>query len=296
MTIYPQSPELIKIFENLVKKPFNEHQITHAWQREVLDSYKNKNFERIQDIVGRGQADFERPFNGLTPDDRVLVYCCFNMQQHVVSQLYILQKHADIFNKYFFESEYKLIFLDFGCGPLSSAIALARYYAESPISNGQSLYFHYIGIDRAESMLRKAKEFSLYPGLFRSNSTFNFLNPYANYQTTFYDTLCYFIDLHIYQNHFIILNFSYFFASPFLNVSKLINFINKILLKYPYSQICLIFQNPQCSFNQKWNLFKNGIQDLHTAINGAIDDNFSYYDLTSKRQRPTKLYYDVRFR
>lgn len=296
MSIYSQSPELINIFENLVRKPFNEHQRTNSWQREVLDSYTNNRFERIKEIVGRGQANFDEPFNELTPDERVLVYCYDNMQQHVVSKLYILKKHAEIFDKYFFASDSKLIFLDFGCGSLSSGIALARYYTESPISNGQSINFHYIGIDRAESMLRKAREFSLYPGLFHSDSTFNFLNPYANYQNKFYNTLCYYIDMYTSQNHLIILNFSYFFASPSLVASKLINFIQELLLNYSYSQVCLIFQNPQGRFNQKWILFQNGIQDLRSVINGPVEDNFEYYDLTNQRQRTTQLYYDIRFR
>jgi len=294
---YEQSDPLLNLFEDMVRKPFAQHPRTEVWQREVVESYENRNFDYINRwIVGGGQATFNEPFNGLTPDQRVLVYCYNNMQQHVVSQLYIFEKHSHIFDKYLFRPNNKVIFLDFGCGPLSSGIAFAWYYAESPESNGQSLNLHYIGIDRADSMLRKAREFSLYPGLFHSDSTFDFLNTYANYPSDFYNTLCSSIDMHTSQNHIILLNFSYFFASPSLDAYKLTNFIIKILLKYQYSQVCLIFQNPQGSFNEKWDLFKNGIQDLRTMINGAIADNFSYYDLTSQRQRTTQLYYDVRFR
>ena len=295
---YQQSDYILQLFESMVRKPFDEHYQTEVWQRLVLDSYANKSFASIRDIVGRGQANFDEPFNGLTPDDRVLLYCYDNMQQHVVSKLYILEKHKNIFNKYLFDKK-NIFFIDFGCGPLSSGIAVAMHYSESKLSNSQNLKFNYIGIDKATSMLRKAKNFSSYPGLFHSDSTFDFFNPYENCLHPFYQTLFSCMDSHIDKLSLIILKFSYFFASPSLNVSKLTNFIKRILEKYQFNQVCLIFQNPQGrSLNEKWNLFKNGVTDFTSVIKGEISDNIYYQDTLGggNNERLTKVYYDIQFR
>lgn len=52
-------------------KPFNQHLITEAWEKEVIESYNNKNSKNIREIVGRGQADFDESFRGLTPEERI---------------------------------------------------------------------------------------------------------------------------------------------------------------------------------------------------------------------------------
>lgn len=294
---YEYSNKVLQVFEELFIKPFEQHSITEAWQKEVIESYNLKNFKNIREIVGRGQADFDEALRGLTPEERVLVYCYDgNMQQHTVSQLYIFEKHANIFDQYIFELNKQIMFIDFGCGPLSSGIALALYYAESQKSNDQKLNFNYIGIDRAESMLIKAKNFSKYSQLFHSSATFDFFNNYkypTDLKYKFYEC----IDSYVEQNCLIILNFSYFFASESLNVEGLILFIRKILSTYTSQNICLIFQNPlKAHLNHKWDLFKNGVQDLNTLIDGPLYEEFEFYDLQSKSQRPTRLYYDIRFR
>lgn len=294
---YSPSDDLVQLFEDIVKRPFNEHPITEPWQRLVIDSYTHNNFESIKNIVGRGQANFDETFDGLTPDERVLVYCYDNMQQHVVSQLYIFEKHTDLFDKYLFKVNNKVLFIDFGCGPLSSGIALARYYAESIKSNGQSLKFNYIGIDQAESMLRKAREFSLYPGLFHNESTFNFFNPYAQPPSPFTKKPSSYLDNCISENILIIFNFSYFFASPTLDEASLkniINFIKNICNKCDSSQqVYLFFQNPQVYGNSNWDKFTQECSNFTSAINGSISETFNYFDTLSKRPRNTKLYYDI---
>lgn len=298
---YKLSAPLLNFFEGVVRTPFDQHLRTEAWQREVLDSYDNRYFEPIKSIVGRGQARFDEPFNGLTPDDRVLVYCYDNMQQHVVSQLYIFEKHKSFFNRYLFGSSKKILFVDFGCGPLSSGIALAEHYLESQAYNREKINFNYIGIDQSDSMLMKAERISLESSLFHSGSTFNFFNPYDRNISPFNTTLFSCIDSYIDKTALVILNFSYFFASSSLDVSKLIYFVQNILDEYQFTQICLIFQNPQAqggSVNDKWNLFKNGVTEFQSVIEGEISEDIYYQDNLggSNGRRLTRLHYDIRLR
>lgn len=292
---YEQSDFLKSFFEEKVRNPFDEHQKTEPWKNEVLDSYSNGTYKKIKNIIGGGQGEFDEPFNGLTPQEKVLVYCFDNMQQHVVSSLYIFKKHTNLFERYLFECNKKPVFIDFGCGPLTSGIAFARYFSESKRSNGQNLNFHYIGIDRSEAMLQKAGQFILYPCLFHQDTTFNFCK--KNDNESLLPTLISFLENYVSPNALIILNFSYFFASPSLEVKGLITSINQLLQQYRSNKICVIFQNPQGDcFNKKWQDFIEGLQEVETIINGPIKENFYYDDsLTRCNNRETKLYYDICF-
>lgn len=72
-----------------------------------------------------------------------------------------------------------------------------------------------------------------------------------------------------------------------------------ILDKYQFTQICLIFQNPPgVSVNYKWNLFKNGVADLESVIEGEISENIYYRKSLggSNNTRLTRLHYDVRLK
>jgi len=309
--IYQQSDELITFFKETVQKPFNDHPRTEQWERLVIEPYRSKNFDEIKAIVGEGQqngknyvlsgqANFDKPYKGLTQDERVLVYCYNNMKQHTVSQLYIFEKHSEVFEPYFFESNKQVLFLDFGCGPLTSGISVARYFSEHSQGKNQKLKFRYIGIDKAESMLRKAKEFSQFPKLFHEESKFWFYQP-NSVSSSFGERPSSYITNFADDTSLVVLNFSYFFASPSLNkraITQLVNFLKEsVFTKFLFSDICLIFQNPQYSdLNTNWHEFCQQVTELKSAITGPIKTNFYYHDILSGVQnRETKLYYDIRF-
>jgi hypothetical protein len=311
--IYQQSDELITFFKEAVQKPFNDHPRTEQWERLVIEPYKSKNFNQIKAIVAEGtqkgenyfisgQANFDEPYKGLTQDERVLVYCYNNMKQHTVSQLYIFEKHSKVFEPYFFESNKQVLFLDFGCGPLTSGISVARYFSEHSQGKNQKLKFRYIGIDRAESMLRKAKEFSQFPKLFHEESKFWFFQPKPNpVSISFAERPSSYITHFADDTSLVVLNFSYFFASPSLDttfITDLVDFLKEsVFKKFLSSDICLIFQNPQHSgSNTKWHEFCQQVTQFKSIISGPIETNFYYHDILSGVQnRETKLYYDIRF-
>jgi hypothetical protein len=152
-----------------------------------------------------------------------------------------------------------------------------------------------VGIDRAESMLEKAREFILYPCLFHQETTFNFCK--KNDNESLLPTLISSLENYVCPNALIILNFSYFFASTSLEVKGLITSVNQLLQKYRSNKVCVIFQNPPLDrLNKKWQDFIQGIQEVETIINGPIKENFYYDDsLTRRNNRETRLYYDICF-
>ncbi|AFZ26649.1 hypothetical protein Cylst_4575 [Cylindrospermum stagnale PCC 7417] len=309
--ICQQSDELVTFFQQAVQKPFDDHPRTEAWQKLVVESYANRDFDTIKAIVGKGQqngksyvisgqTEFDEPYEGLTPDERVLVYCYNNMKQHTVSQLYIFEKHSEVFEPYFFESSKQVLFMDFGCGPLTSGIAVARYFSEHLQGKNQKLKFRYIGIDKAESMLRKAKDFSQFPEFFHKESEFRFYQP-SSESISFAEKPSSYITNFVNDTSLVILNFSYFFASPSLDenfIKSLVKFLKEsVFIKFNSSAICLIFQNTQGSdFNIYWHEFCKQVSELKSTITGPIETIFYYHDMLSrKKNRPTKLYYDIRF-
>lgn len=52
---------LRSFLENNVNTPFeNKSLVTASWRREILDSYKYSKLDRIRELIGGGQADFDK--------------------------------------------------------------------------------------------------------------------------------------------------------------------------------------------------------------------------------------------
>jgi DNA replication ATP-dependent helicase Dna2 len=111
-------------FNEYILTQFNNHRKTPPWITEVLNSPRP--YIR-QIILGQGRADFTNSFNGLSPEDKVLLYCCYYMRMHMDSLFVILSNHLDVLKKRIFSNTKKIIFVDFGCGPISSSISFSSF-------------------------------------------------------------------------------------------------------------------------------------------------------------------------
>ena len=95
----------------------------------------------FHEVIAGGQADFDKPWGDLTPDDRALLYAHFNMVRH-------LEELTDAFFQLFGTARPENpIVVDLGCGPFTGGLALAGVLGPR---NG----FAYLGIDRSEAMRR----------------------------------------------------------------------------------------------------------------------------------------------
>ncbi|MBE9218029.1 class I SAM-dependent methyltransferase [Dolichospermum flos-aquae] len=279
-------PQIRKCFEKFVQHPYNNHIQTVGWEKEIL--LKTEDYHR-ETILEQGTTDFCVPFNELDTDDKVLLYCYQYMQMHVMSSYYVFKKHWDLFKDYVYTADTREriktfpLFIDFGCGPLTSGLAFAHIQQEPKIN------FHYIGIDKAKSMLTKAKEFSSDQRF--SGCTFDFLESYGN------DTLLSLMSKYRLLNHpsqLVILNFCYFFASKSLNVNELVITIKNILEKYNRTQVYIVFQNPNIKdpkINGKWYEFKNYLPEFETLIDSPLSFPIDYYNTIKQNNLPIKLYY-----
>ena len=100
--------------------------------------------DAVPDAIGWGQADFDQPFGGLNPDDRVLLYAHWNQRGHL-EELTTVFRHVFGTNR-----PDNPIVVDIGCGPCTGGLAVA-----ATLESGSG--FDYIGVDRSETMRRFGK-------------------------------------------------------------------------------------------------------------------------------------------
>ncbi|GAX34336.1 hypothetical protein [Nodularia sp. NIES-3585] len=284
---YPIPDDMRECFEKFVKRPYDNHVHTDPWKQEILN--QSYDYHRRY-ILEQGRTDFNIPFNGLPPRAKVLIYCYQYMQMHCMSSYHIFLKHWDLFNGYVAcesdinTTEVAPLFVDFGCGPLTSGLAFSHLCMNK-------IAFHYIGIDRAKPMLATADDFRSNPK-FGEKCTFDFLE---NYNTK---TLLSLIDKYIYNNPniLIIFNFSYFFASTSINVQELLAIIRSILTKHNSNPVYIVFQNPPgTTINSKWHEFISYLPQFNTLINGPLLEEIQYeYTMNGyNNYKSVQLYYDL---
>ena len=101
-----------------------------------------------REVVGGGQADFDAPWENLSPDDRVLLYAYFNQKGH-------LEELTEAFHQLFAGSRpHNPVVIDLGCGPFTGGLAFAGVF-------GQDAGFDYIGVDRSGTMRRFGERFAV---------------------------------------------------------------------------------------------------------------------------------------
>ena len=208
--IYSYSNSLESLLEDLVKQPFENHLPTSAWQDHVL----NTNYKyHTQTILDQGRTNFDEFFYGLTPQDKVLLYCIYYMPMHLASSYHIYRVYEQVFTTHLRSSNNNVVFIDLGCGPLTSGLAFHDIGWHDDIS--------YLGVESSQAMRNKAQRINQYSPCF---SGFELISDYNELP----DLLEYVItrDLYYAENDKtpIIFNFSYFLASYTLNIRHLTRF------------------------------------------------------------------------
>lgn len=94
----------------------------------------------FSEVLGGGQADFDAPIGGLTPEDRALLYARYNQPRHLDE---LLEAFARLFQDSARAGSPTVI--DLGCGPVTAGLALA-----AALGPGRSFRYH--GVDRAPAM------------------------------------------------------------------------------------------------------------------------------------------------
>jgi hypothetical protein len=205
-----------------------------------------------QKIINQGQADFDSPNQAcnISASDVVKLYCFYNMRMHYFTSLSIFER-SRIVEKYY-NANGRIKFIDIGCGPGTSGLALTEHIYN--VTGGKAS-FDYFGVDCSSLMMEMARSMLL-------NNTFqegNILEFHRNVSE---------IDLGALKNYScIIVNACYLFASSTLDVTALAAFIHCLKLTYPGRPKYFFFQNPEYDLlNVKYEQFKNQIDGYSTLF------------------------------
>ena len=251
---YKPSENLTNLFEEQVIQPFEDN------LPELAADVENKRrfyWDDIARILGQGQSNFDQksfdePSNRYYyPKDKVSIYCVHYMPMHLFSSYYVFTNCLTSISK-----SDKIVFIDFGCGPLTSGIAFWAFAGQNDIT--------YFGIDSSQTMLDKAVEINEY-GPYGKGPFFSKFKTIHDY-----DYLLGLLDGCIVQGSrtWIVFNFSYFFASPSLDVNNLSRVVIQIVEKYSQCSIYIVYQNAVSSsleLRKKWYTFKDNLLKVKTS-------------------------------
>jgi SAM-dependent methyltransferase len=134
-----------------------EHVVRKVWKDRRTDLDANVRlgypFAVVRDeVIKKGRADFRighhhHKYGDLTADEKTLLYCFVNMKLHFFEALATFRAYKARL-KSLFDSKLPTRMVDLGCGPGTAGLALAECLKQPNI--------RYIGLDVANSMLRKA--------------------------------------------------------------------------------------------------------------------------------------------
>lgn len=272
--IYEPSRFTERFFETKFVSPIRVHPRTN-WHRILLGFPKD---EIRYDIIELGQANFDKEYrNVLTGKEIVMLYCYFNMRKHYFTSLSMFERLGNLLDIY--NSPKRIKFIDIGCGPATSGIALIDYLNSK---TGRPVLVDYFGVDIAASMRDAATDF-MSNEIVDNNSLVRVVKEFDELNLSeLTDGSC------------ILINTCYLFASPSLDISKLANFVNEVrsqnkkVLKY------LLFQNPDdTEKNEKYFRFKKLIEPFEVTYSEV--DTVFYNNKINSPFEPTSehVFYEL---
>ncbi|WP_345228168.1 hypothetical protein [Hymenobacter koreensis] len=238
-------------------------------------------------ILEYGRADFREPCRQVIPEaspaDRVLLYCYYNMRKHFFTTRYVLAKVIDSLQVLLSSSATEPVFVDLGCGPMTSGLAFADLYHER---FGKPLTIRYAGIDIAPAMLLKARDFSASP-LFAADSK-------MQYHESWTEALEPIITQLVQVTNPIIINASYLFASSSLNVDDLALFVSTLRQRCRDAKMFFVFQNPnRADRNRKYIEWRSRLPFIHTLEQSVAQVYYKNNAKSGAAPSVEEVYYEL---
>ncbi len=287
---YKPSESLKDLFEELIVKPF-DHDLPAL--SEDIKNNRIYYWEDIARILRQGQSDFDevsydKPSNEYYfPKDKVSIYCVHHMPRHLFGSYHIFTNCLTPISE-----QDKIVFIDFGCGPLTSGIAFRAFAEQDDIT--------YLGIDSSQTMLNKAAAINRYgPNAYSQP----FFEKIALIRDS--DSLPGLLDRYIENGDRtqIIFNFCYFFSSPTLDIGDLSEVLSQIMTEYSQHKMCFIYQNPdhrslsgarRFNLYGKWEKLKTNLSMPASQVPQSNVETFSYRRLINGLLHDSaNVYYEI---
>ena len=219
----------------------------------------------VCEVIGGGQAEFDQPWNGLSADDRVLLYAYFNQPGH-------LEELAEAFRMLFASASLQEdpVAIDLGCGPFTGGLALA-----STLDRRYRL--DYIGVDRSramrelgEKLASAAAEFDRTPRIDRHWSPDIASVTWGSVPS--------------WRPVFVIV--SYLLASPTLDAGELVGELDRLLAKLGRGPVTVLYTNsPRPEPNRSYPSFRTALLDAGFKLSDEDTGSIEIERWTGSRNR-----------
>jgi superfamily I DNA and/or RNA helicase len=276
--IYEPDQSFVGTFDKLVIQPLKEHPKTQY--PNLIYGYDH-DYNRLN-VIEYGRTNFDQGTLEHSSMDKVNLYCFYNMRKHYFSSMAIFKSFNDYFKVAFTNSNNRITFIDFGCGPLTSGLAFNQHFSNTP-----NFYFNYVGIDISNAMLTKAKEFSE-SELFNRDSKFQFTKSLNDISEDYWESI-------FTLSNLVVLNFSYLFGNLTKDdAEKLATKVNSLLDKFPLNKYVLVFQNSSLEKrNRTYNIFKKLVPRL-VSVNQPKTETVVYRNaIMSNFDKSETVYYEL---
>ena len=289
---YIPSESLKNLFRDMVTRPFKRQLPSLAKEME------EGRFGRINDkrklLLEQGQTNFDQPTEGFSPEEKVIFYCVNYMPMHLYSSYHLFSR------KLFLPASPKVVFVDFGCGPLTSGIAFWTVARECDLI--------YIGIDSSQTMLDFAQRINQYGPNCSESRNESFYKDDKLFFLRDYNHLPQLLDDIIKKSDnsgdtLIIFNFCYFLQSKTFNESDIeeLGTLIDSAGGFLNARICVVYQDPEKrEFQRRWYNLKSWAIPYPSAFNVSgykwMDptDIFQIkYDTLWQEQNKVKVSYDI---
>jgi superfamily I DNA and/or RNA helicase len=277
--IYEPEQNFASAFDNLVIQQIKADSRTQY--PHILYGYTNDYIRN--NVIEYGRTNFDQATIEHSSADKVNLYCYYNMRKHYFSSVAIFKSFHDYFKIAFTNSNNRITFIDFGCGPLTSGLAFQQSFVSIP-----NFHFDYVGIDISIAMLNKAKEFSV-SGLFSRDTKFQFVKSLNDISENYWESV-------FTLSNTVILNFSYLFGNLSKDdTEKLAIKINALLDKYPLNKFVLSFQNSSMEKrNRSYVIFKKLVPRLQSVTEYPKTEKVIYRNaVMSNFDKSEEVYYEL---
>jgi superfamily I DNA and/or RNA helicase len=272
---YTPDEEFKNMFDQLVIEPLKNDPRTE-WPNRILGLENNK---ARNNVISYGMTSFDEaykdPEHSFSNEDKVNLYCYWNMRKHYFSGYSIFDGFRAFFELELENSSGRIVFIDVGCGPMTTGIA----FNQAIKKNRPEFSFDYCGIDVSDAMKKKALSFANQP-IFNAPSKFRFYSDLAEIVDDFNDQFS--------IPHTVILNFSYIFSNLDLDeVLGLAKDVNHLISQFPLNRYILLYQNP-INRHHNFSKFKEELKGLRNSIVRKTETVYyknahqSWYDKSEK--------------
>ncbi|AZA99226.1 hypothetical protein EG359_06225 [Chryseobacterium joostei] len=244
--IYEPSVFTAALFEAKFLNYVKDHHRT-IWY-EILLGYDAQTIRKK--IINFGQAHFDKTYEHLSANDIVKLYSYFNMRKHYFSTLYLLERF-DLIHRYH-NVNGRIKFIDIGCGPATSGIALVDHLNTK---HAGVVSFDYFGVDFYNSMREEAE--------YMMNN-----DVYVNENSTFYmERLGHLNYDDLDDANSIFVNTCYLFASDSLDEEELARDVMNVRKAKEETPLYILYQNTtEVVKNEKYNSFKTYLGEFNVVF------------------------------